>query len=222
MTARWRLWFVPVVLLVSGCLLTRLYTIRERVCQFDRNFDFDEAAPRLTFRDPELFDSDVAWLVGADPTPGPARGLATYHLVLPSRPTPLPIALTYAPEGRRLLLSTVELPAELSGTLTRELVRQFVGSLCGARENIVRAEVVFDLDGLDRALLPDRAQLEALLGPAPTGTWRFHLAEDPRRTGTIGATFDARGSLAALRTEWYRYALDADFAAGGARLRVTP
>jgi hypothetical protein len=221
-SARWRLWFVPLLLLASGCLLTRLYTIRERVCQFDQNFAFDEAAPRLTFREPELFDTDVAWLVGADPTPGDTRGLASYHLVLASRPTPLPISLSYAPEGRRLLLGAIELPAELAGTLTRALVRQFVGSLCGAREDIVRAEVVFDLDELDRALLPDRARLEALLGPAPTGTWRFHLAEDPRRTGTISATFDAQGSLAALRTDWYRYALDADFVARRARLRVRP
>ena len=54
---------------LSGCLLQRLYSIREQLCDFEDNFQIvANEGVRLSILRPILLDKDVIWLAGAKPT----------------------------------------------------------------------------------------------------------------------------------------------------------
>jgi hypothetical protein len=57
------------VLSVPGCLLNRVITVKEQMCDFETNFvfRFDDTA-ELRFLHPILLDSDIVWLAGAEPS----------------------------------------------------------------------------------------------------------------------------------------------------------
>jgi hypothetical protein len=54
---------------LSGCLLTRLYSFKQQFCDYQANFAFSTADDfRVTLNHPILFDRDVIFLAGAEPT----------------------------------------------------------------------------------------------------------------------------------------------------------
>lgn len=57
-------------LLLSGCLITRLYAFKQQFCDFDRNFSFSLAGDGVHFvlHDPVLRERDILRLAGSEPT----------------------------------------------------------------------------------------------------------------------------------------------------------
>ena len=54
---------------VSGCLMTRVTTVKNQFCEFDSNFTFSiDESIYFDLHQPILLESDLIWLAGAKPT----------------------------------------------------------------------------------------------------------------------------------------------------------
>ena len=54
---------------LSGCLLTRLYAFKEQFCEYQTSFTLlVNDGVTLQIHKPVLLDTDVVWLLGAEPT----------------------------------------------------------------------------------------------------------------------------------------------------------
>ena len=52
-----------------GCLFTRVKEVKTQACSFEDNFDIQFSEhPAIVLKNPVLLDSDVLWMVGAEPT----------------------------------------------------------------------------------------------------------------------------------------------------------
>lgn len=64
-----RLSALALILLVTGCVFTRLYKVQNQFQDFDRNFELgDEGGLTLTFLNPVLESNDIIWLMKNGPS----------------------------------------------------------------------------------------------------------------------------------------------------------
>ena len=237
----WRVASLVALLLVfslSGCLLQRLYSIREQLCDFEGNFQIvTNEGVRLLFLRPILLDKDVIWLAGAKPPQVKVTGnelFMTYIIVKENAPHranhDIPIQLRFLQLNGAYTLKEIYINKSLTSVVTSELISQCLKSVCNAEKSIVGRSVKFDLKGLDRALLLTRSEVIDILGEPNRAnddehsiSYNYKLKNNDKieKRSQIDAYFNASGSeILRVRVSSLRYHLDADFVTGEAILKV--
>ena len=221
---------------LSGCMLNRVYAFKNQFCDYQANFTLlvDDGVT-LQMHRPVLLDSDVVWLVGAEPTARNRNGswLEMVYVVEKDLPTPdpeyaIPLRLLFSNGDR--LLSAGMIDKNLSAMITPGLIEETVAHACSSETSILAKNVTFDLSQLDRADIPDRGQILDALGP-PQQTlqdgrvmiYRFRLqGAGPGVEKSYARIWLGPGGdeVVRVRFRYLRYELDADFIAGRGSIKI--
>jgi hypothetical protein len=232
--------FVALLLIffLSGCLLQRLFKIKDQLCDFEYNFLIEvNEGVRLSFREPVLLDTDVTWLVGADPSEWQVMGnqlfmryIVEKQSVFPSSRYDLPIELRFLQINGSYRLKEVYLSRNLTNMLTTDLLTQSLQSACRAEKSIVGRSVTVDLTNLDRSLLLTRSKVIDILGEpnrvtvGPYGIsydYKLRTNGKTENRSRIDAYFNESGNeMLRVKISYLRYHLDADFVTGKAILKL--
>ena len=237
----WHLGSLLPLLLVfslSGCLLQRLYSIREQLCDLEENFQIvANEGVRLLFLHPILLDKDVIWLAGAKPSQVKTTGndlFMRYIVVKEGAPHraeyDIPIQLRFIQRNGAYTLKEININKSLTSVVTSKLITQCLKSVCNAEKSIVGRSVTFDLKDLDRALLLTRLEVIHILGEPNrvnhdehkiSYNYKLKNNDEIEKKSQIDAYFNASGSeILRVRVSSLRYHLDADFVTGKAILKV--
>ena len=225
---------------LSGCLLQRLYSIREQLCHFEDNFQIvANEGVRLSILRPILLDKDVIWLAGATPSQVKVTesGLFMSYIIVKEGDShranhDIPIHLGFLQLNGAYRLKEVYVNKSLTSVVTSELITQSLRSVCNAEKSIIGRSVKFDLKNLDRALLLTRSEVIHILGEPNQVNDREHRIsynyklknnDKIEKKSQIDAYFNASGSeILRIRVSSLRYHLDADFVTGEAILKIRP
>ena len=221
---------------LSGCVLNRVYAFKNQFCDYPANFTLlvDDGVT-LQMHSPVLLDTDVIWLIGAEPTAWNKNGswLEMLYVVEKDLPAPAPeyaIPLRLLFSGGDRLLSAGTIDKNLSAMITPGLIEETVAHACSSETSMLRKNVEFDLSDLDRADIPDRKQILDALGP-PQQTqqagrvmiYRFRLqgaAPGVEKSHAWIWLGPGGNEVERLRFRYLRYELDADFIAGKGSIKV--
>lgn len=165
-------------ILSSGCLFTRVKEVKNQACAFDENFEvqFGEI-PSIIMKDPVLLDSDVLWLVGADPTHRMQKGgtlLMRYEieedLPKPNPDNDLRIDLEFVHVDDEFKLSRVLLDPRASrffneSLLDGESLLNAAQEVCDAGLAPSISDMDIDISEEEIAMLPTRQEVIDLAGP---------------------------------------------------------
>ena len=56
-------------LILNGCILERIFRVKNQLCDFDKNFQIEISQGfRVLLREPVMLDEDITWLAGAVPS----------------------------------------------------------------------------------------------------------------------------------------------------------
>ena len=57
------------VLILNGCILERIFRVKNQLCDFENNFQIEIAEGfRVLLKEPVMLDEDITWLAGAEPS----------------------------------------------------------------------------------------------------------------------------------------------------------
>jgi len=226
------------LLILNGCILERIFTVKNQLCDFDRNFQIEYSEGfRVTLREPVLLDDDITWLAGAEPTEQKFAGddlVMTYNAerksAKPGGQYDLPIQLRFVRLDGEYRLKEGYLSKNLTNILTGKLLAQIMQSVCKSEKSLVKRQIKIDIRTLDRALLPGRPEIVESLGPPnPNPAGEHTLVYDYQLKNsaaaeletTIEIKFDeADEKMLGIKVKYLRYHLDADFEKGEAVLSV--
>lgn len=217
---------------LSGCLLTRVYAFKEQFCEYRTNFTLLVGeGVTLQMHKPVLLDTDVVWLLGAEPTTrsNDSEQLEMVYIVEKDLPQPdpeyaIPLRLLFSDDDGDKRLSAGMIEKNLSTMITPGLIEETVAHACSSETSVAKKKVEFDLSDLDRADIPKRGQILDALGP-PQQTllggreivYRFRLQgsgpEVERSYARVWFAPDG-GDVERVRFRYLRYELDANFVAG--------
>jgi hypothetical protein len=230
--------FLSAALILNGCILERIFRVKDQLCDFERNFQIDTSQGfRVILRDPVMLNNDITWLAGAEPTEQKVVGnelVMTYIAERNGKPTrgqfDLPIELRFVRLDGKYRLKEGYLSKTLADILTDELLSQIMQSVCKSKKSLVKQQITIDVKNLDQKLLPARSEIFDILGPpnpiSPNAhrlVYDYQLKNDPApdKETRIEITFDeAEEKILDIRVKYLRYSLNADFVAGEAVLKV--
>jgi len=240
MFIRHRTWLVllSAALILHGCILERIFRVKNQLCDFEENFQI-EVRPgfRVVLREPVMLDEDISWLAGAEPSEKQFVGselvmtyIAERNRTLSLGQFDLPIELRFVLIEDEYRLKEGYLDENLADLLTVELLTQLMQSVCESEKSLVKQQITIDIKALDRTLLPARSEIIRILGPPNRNSGdTYRLAYDYRlknneavdQVAAIDIRFDAIGeSILRIKLKYLRYNLDADFEKGEAILKV--
>lgn len=223
---------------LSGCLLTRVYAFKGQFCDYQANFTLLVAdGVTLQIHQPVLLDSDVVWLLGAEPTTqsDSSQQLEMLYLVEKDLPLPnpeyaLPLRLWFNDHHGDKLLSAGMIDKNLSAMITPGLIEETITHACDSETSMLKKNVEFDLSNLDRADIPTHGQILDALGPPQEMLrdgreiiYRFRLrgAGPEVEKSYARVWFEAGGNeVERVRFRYLRYELDADFVAGRGSISI--
>jgi hypothetical protein len=221
--------FIALAVATPGCLLDRVLASRQQVCDGRYTLDFSDGT-FLRLDRGILRESDVACLVDAEPT-SRADGRLLYLMRNRSEPDPrfeIPIELYFDRVGDESLLRAGYAGKSLTEVLSESVIAQATRAACDGRISLLHASVTFDLTAIDRASLPRREQLVALLGKPSASARPGSIAFDYElvgsggdRTARIELRFDDGGAVSEVDVRYLAYHLEADLAAGTGRFVAT-
>ena len=230
--------FLAAALILNGCILERIFRVKNQLCDFEKNFQIEISEGfRVLLRDPVMLDEDITWLAGAKPSEQKFSGdelIMTYIAerkgVESNGQYDLPIELRFVRLDRKYRLKEGYLGKNLADMLTDELLSQIMQSVCKSEKSLVKQQITIDIRTLDRTLLPARSQITGILGPPnPNSSIEHRQIYDYRiknndaidRETTIEIFFDdADERILRIKLKYLRYNLDADFEKGEAVLKV--
>lgn len=223
---------------LSGCLLNRVYAFKNQFCDYQANFTLLVGdGVTLQMHTPVLLDTDVVWLLGADPTTRrEAEGrLELTYVVEKELPVlqsdySIPLHLRFIERGDEMRLSAGMINRNLSAMITPGLIGETVAHACNSEASVMKKNVEFDLGGLQRSDIPKREQiLDALGPPQEVGSngrnmaYRFRLQgtgpEVERSFARIWFRKDG-DEVERIRFRYFIYELNADFVTGRGSIRV--
>jgi hypothetical protein len=226
------------VLILNGCILERIFRVKNQLCDFDKNFQIELSEGfRVVLREPVMLDEDITWLAGAEPSEQKFVGdelVMTYYAerkwAKPDGQYDLPIELRFVRLDGEYRLKEGYLSKNLTHILTGKLLTQIMQSVCKSEKSLVKRQIKIDIRTLDRTLLPDRSEIAALLGPPNSNSADEHkLVYDYQLRNNaaiaIGTTIeinfdDTNEKILRIKVKYLRYHLDADFEKGEAVLSV--
>ena len=225
-------------LILNGCILERIFKVKNQLCDFDKNFQIEYAEGfRVILREPVMLDEDITWLAGAAPSEEKFVDdelVMTYNAerksAKPGGQYDLPIELRFVSLDGEDRLKEGYLGKNLTHILTGKLLTQIMQSVCKSEKSLVKRQIKIDIRTLDRTLLPDRSEITALLGPAnPNPANEHKLVYDYQLKNAAAADLettieinfdDADEKILRIKVKYLRYHLDADFEKGEAILSV--
>jgi hypothetical protein len=237
-TARILIFFLLLIPVLNGCILERIYRVKNQLCYFDNNFQIETSEGlSLLQREPVLLDDDMIWLTGADPTELEVTGeglwmryVAEKRGVISNDRYSLSVELRFVQIDGKHRLKESLLGRNLTDVLTADLLTQCLESVCKSEKSLVNRTVYIHITNIDRSLLPSRPEVVEILGEpnrsAHDGSvlsYEYKLkGGDPRyRTASIDAYYEGQGNaMRRLRVKYLRYSLDADFESGVAKLKI--
>ncbi|KGM43974.1 hypothetical protein JY97_03780 [Alkalispirochaeta odontotermitis] len=224
--------------ILNGCVLERIFRVKNQLCDFEKNFQIDISGGfRILLKDPVMFDEDITWLAGAEPSKQEIAGdelIMTYIAERNGMHIPgqydLPIELRFVRLDGKYRLKEASLSKNLADILTDELLSQLMQSICKSKKSLVKQQVTIDIRKLDRKFLPIRSEILDLLGPpnpkpplARKLVYDYQLKNNaaPGTETLIEITLDdTNETILGIRVKYLRYNLDADFVKGVAVLKV--
>jgi len=240
MSPHFRIYLVVLLaaIVLNGCILERIFRVKNQLCDFEKNFQIDNSEGfRILLKDPVMLDEDITWLAGAESSEQEIAGdelVMTYIAERNGMHTPgqydLPIQLRFVRLDGKYRLKEGSLSRNLADILTDELLSQLMQSICKSEKSLVKQQVTIDIRKLDRKLLPTRSEILDILGaPNPTPPLARKLVYDyqlknnaaPDTETLIEITLDdTNETILGIRVKYLRYNLDADFVKGVAVLKV--
>ena len=219
-------------LLLSGCILFRIYDFKEQFCDYQANFELSvDDDIELRMLNPVLLDSDVVWLLGAEPTRREQRGAELDLVYVVEKDLPvtsdeyaIPVRLRFVKDDGEFFLSAGVIDKNLGSMITPGLIDETVAHTCDSETSIADSNVTVDLSDLDPDAVPNRADIEEALGKPMQRfddgrgvLYRFRLRD--ARPGTQKSFariwYAADGErVERVQFRYLRYELDADFVAG--------
>ena len=219
---------------LEGCLYYRLTQTYWQLCDPSPRIavvQLDAGGRVLVFDEPTLFDTDVACLMGAEPSVSEVTpdGKKWRYLASPvgaagSADRAINVDLVFALVNGRYRLSRATIPRQLERILSPHLIDQSIEAACNGELDLISRTARVDLSGIDRATLPDRATVIGLFGPPngpPTAedsmSWRYCLdsctaRDHPRMMSKVDVVFDTAGQIEQVSADYLQYSAYADFA----------
>jgi len=225
-------------MILNGCILERIYRVKNQLCDFDNNFQIETSEGlSVLLREPVLLDDDVTWLTGADPTELEVTGdgllmryVAEKRGVISNDKYSLSVELRFVEIEGKYRLIEGSLGRNLTDVLTVDLLTQCLESVCKSEKSLVDRTVFIDITNIDRSFLPTRMEAIEILGKpnhkvdhSTVLSYEYQLkgGGPENRTATIDAYYDGLGNaIRRIRVTYLRYRLDADFESGVAMLKI--
>ena len=230
--------FLSAALILNGCILERIFRVKDQLCDFEKNFQIEISQGfRVLLREPVMLDEDITRLAGAEPSEQKFVGdelvmtyIAERNGIRSHGQYDLPIEVRFVRLDGDYRLKEGYLGKNLADLLTVELLTQLMQSVCQSEKSLVKRQVTIDIKNLDRTLLPNRAEITRILGPPnPTSSlghsqiydYKFKGHDATETEATIEIHFDATDERPdRIKMKYLRYHLDADFKEGEAILKV--
>ena len=225
-------------LILNGCILERIFRVKDQLCDFDNYFQIEISEGfRVILLEPVLLDEDITRLAGADPSEKKIINdelVMTYTAERKGAPAhgqyDLPIELRFIHIDDEYRLKEGYLGKNLTDMLTDVLLTQIIQSVCESEKSLVKQQIIVDIRALDRTLLPTRSEITGILGPPnpktgiePAQLYDYQLKnhDDPDKMITVKIEFDGSGNrIQRIEVKYLGYYLDADIAKGEAVLKV--
>jgi hypothetical protein len=237
-TLRTILVLLSAALILNGCILERIFRVKNQLCNFEKNFQIETSDGfRVVLREPVLLDEDITWLAGAQPSEQKFVGDELVMTYIAERKGiqshgqyDLPIELRFVRIDGKYRLKEGYLSKNLADMLTDALLTQIMQSVCQSERSLVKQQITIDIRTLDRTLLPAGSEITAILGPPNPNSGiehrqiydyqlRNHDAVD--KEPTIEIVFDdTDDKILSIKVKYLRYNLEADFEKGEAVLKV--
>ncbi len=230
--------FLSAILILNGCILERIFRVKNQLCDFEKNFQIEISQGfRVVLREPVMLDEDITWLAGADPSEKKFIGDELVMIYIAERigvqsngKYDLPIELRFVRLDGEYRLKEGYLSKNLTDMLTDELLTQIMQSICKSQKSLVKQQITIDIRTLDRTLLPAKSEITGILGPPnPNSGIEHKQAYDYQlknndavdKVAAIEIKFDDTDErILRIKLKYLRYNLDADFGKGEAILEV--
>jgi hypothetical protein len=230
--------FLSAALILNGCILERIFRVKDQLCDFEKNFQIEISQGfRVLLREPVMLDEDITRLAGAEPSEQKFVGdelvmtyIAERNGIRSHGQYDLPIEVRFVRLDGDYRLKEGYLGKNLADMLTDDLLTQIMRSVCESEKSLVKQQITLDIRTLDRTLLPAGAEIIRILGPPNRNTgdenrlaydYRLKNSEAVDQVADIDIQFDTTGeNLLRIKLKYLRYHLDADFEKGEATLKV--
>jgi len=224
--------------IINGCILERIFRVKDQLCDFENNFYFEIGEGfRVILREPVMLAEDITWLAGAEPS---ERKFIDNELILIyiaqkqdfgfNGQYDIPVELHFVRIDEDYRLKEGYLSKNLTDVLTYELLTQLMQSVCRSEKSLVEQRVTIDIGAINRSMLPSPSELNDILGPPNRDTGnRLNLAYDYQlknndsmdQIAAIDILFDEMGErILRIKLKYLRYNLEVDFEKGEAILKV--
>ncbi len=255
MISSWSGWRLPLVLLtlalvLQGCFLDRLITLRGQTCTFDKHFGIDlDSNIEINFHEPVLIESDMNLIWGFSPTTvESSRTGKTLTYTFERVPSSsnrsgsflmeeIHLAFDFIPLDGQLRLSKIrsnDLPSELLPALSAvdlSTMDAVADSACQVELNPFTRSVLLPLDPGWFAELPARDEFVELFG-APNSTldgrqglvYEYRLNGSGKKSPTARLTiwYDPTGQQALIvEADFSRYQMQTDLLTANMQLQFT-
>ncbi len=225
-------------LILNGCILERIFRVKDQLCDFDKYFQIEISEGfRVILLEPVMLDKDITRLAGAEPSEKKIINdelVMTYIAERKGAPShgqyDLPIELRFIHIDDEYRLKEGYLGKNLTDMLTEELLTQIIQSVCESQKSLVKQQITIDIRALDRTLLPTRSEITGILGPPnptsgikPAQLYDYQLKNhyDADKVIAVKIEFDGSGNrIQRIKVKYLGYNLEADLAKGEAVLRV--
>jgi hypothetical protein len=185
------------MLLLSACLLTRLYAFKQQFCDYKANFTFStDEEFRVNLLQPILLDSDVIWLAGAEPSKqqqDEQSGQMQWIVdkVLPAQSTvdpefdQLSVHMDFQADGDKYLLHQVRMDQRFAYVVSPDLMDRHADNVCNSSWLVFGRSGEIDLADADLSGQPSRQEVIDYLGQ-PTDDMRDDVEQ------SLGLLFEYR------------------------------
>jgi hypothetical protein len=230
--------FLSAALILNGCILERIFRVKNQLCDFEKNFQIEITQGfRVVLRDPVMLDEDITWLAGAQPSEQKFVSDELVMTYIAERKGihsigqyDLPIELRFVRLDGEYRLKEGSLGKNLADILTDELLSQIMQTICKSEKSLVKQQIIIDIKELDQSLLPAGSEITAILGPPNPNSGIEHRQiydyqlknhDEIETETTIEIYYDnADERVIRIKVKYLRYNLDADFEKGEAILKV--
>ncbi len=163
-------------LLLSGCLLTRLYEFKQQFCNYSSHFSLTlQGNFRISLNHPVLLDKDVVWLAGAAPSSSQQSAQQKNMNWLVDKVLPegaiadpavdqLEVAMQFEPAGANFLLHEVIMDRRFAYVLAPDLLDRHAENVCRSKWLVLGRSGEIDLSDADLSGQPSRQEILDFLG----------------------------------------------------------
>jgi len=162
--------------ILSGCLLTRLYAFKKQFCDYRDHFAFNtENSFRISLAQPVLLDKDVIWLAGAAPSRSEEvadekrLGWRVDKVLAPNAVADpgfdqMWVDMDFIPQGEDFVLKQVNMDQRFSFVVDPDLMDRNAENVCQSKWLVLGKSGEIDLGDADLSGQPDRQEIMAYLG----------------------------------------------------------